>query len=61
MRVKKVKSGYYVETSVGGYPFRKTYRGYNRVQAINKHNQMEKAARKYGDKWIDSPLFNDYN
>lgn len=61
MVVKKVKGGYYVETSVGGYKFSKTYRNTNRTQAVNKHNQMERAARVRGDKWIDCPQFNEYN
>ena len=60
MRVKKVKGGYRVETSVGGYPFSKVYRGYNRVQAITKHNAMERYARRFGDQWIDQPQFNEY-
>lgn len=61
MKVKKVKGGYRVETSVGGYPFGHVYRGFNRVQAIYKHNGMERAARKFGDKWIDRQEFNEYN
>lgn len=61
MRVKKVKGGYRVTTSVGGYPFGHVYRGYNRVSAIAKHNGMERIARRYGDKWIDQELFNEYN
>lgn len=60
MRVKKVKGGYRVETSVGGYPFGHTYRGFNRKCAILKHNIMETTARKYGSKWIDQPLFAEY-
>lgn len=61
MRIKKVKGGFHIVSSVGGYPFGRTYRGYNRVQAVNKHNQMERFARQFGDKWIDQPMFNDYN
>ena len=61
MRVKKVKGGYYVVSSVGGYPFGRKYRGYSRAQAVMKHNQMSALARRYGDKWIDQPMFNDYN
>jgi len=60
MSVRKVKGGYRVESYVGGYSFGKTYLGYNRVQAINIHKSMESAARKYGCKWIDLPMFNDY-
>lgn len=61
MKVRKVKGGYYIQTSVGGYPFSKTYRGYNRVGAIRSHTTMERKARKFGDKWIDEPEFNSFN
>lgn len=61
MKIKKVKGGFRIVSSVGGYPFNRTYRGYNRVQAIYKHNQMQQMARRYGDRWIDQPQFNEYN
>lgn len=62
MKVKKVKGGgYRVETSVGGYPFAKVYRGCNRVCAIGMHKAAENSARRYGCRWIDRPEFNEYN
>ena len=60
MNVRKVKGGYRVESYVDGYPFGHTYIGYNRVQAISKHRGMENLARRYGGKWIDTPIFNEY-
>ena len=61
MNVKKVKGGYHVESHVGGYRFGRTYLGYNRIQAIFVHKDMERTARKFGSRWIDQPQFNEYN
>ena len=60
MSVKKVKGGYRVESSVGGYPFRRTYLGFNRGEALSEHKKMERIANRYGDKWIDKELFFEY-
>ena len=60
MKGKRVHNGYRVESYVCGYPFGHTYIGYSRVQALSKHATMERAARKYGEKWIDQPQFNEY-